>query len=484
MRILTAVLLTCFYNPLSQAQIPLDSILDARPDAWWGAMVTNLESGDTLYMRNAELHFMPASVTKLYTTSAVLDQLGADYRYVTRLYADGSQNGTIFDGNLIIKGAGDPSTGAPGSEWMNLFNAFADSLAAEGIHEIRGDIIGDDNVFDDRPLGSDWSWEDLTFGYAPQISGLTFHDAIVDVHAFPTRVGQAARLSITPQISDYLTIDNQTLTVASGQPLVEGHARILESNQITVSSVVPLGRSDPEALTVHNPTLYFLYALNTILTSRDIRLDGRLIDIDDLPIDYSYSTDQLIASHSSAPMSDLIATINKDSHNLYAEHLLKTLGYERPDLDEDDELGSASMGIAASMRTFAQAQIDTDQIQLVDGSGLSRKNLVTPAMTIQLLHYMASHADPDVRDVFLSSLAVGGQDGTLEHQFIANSPAYGRVRAKTGTLGNVSSIAGYIARDDGIQLAFVIFCNHFKGRHATIRSIQESLVNTLVTYPL
>jgi len=97
---------------------------------------------------------------------------------------------------------------------------------------------------------------------------------------------------------------------------------------------------------------------------------------------------------------------------------------------------------------------------------------------------MASHEDPDVRDAFLSSLAVGGQDGTLEYQFIGNSPAHGRVRAKTGTLGNVSSLAGYITRDDGIQLAFVVFCNHFQGRHGAIRAIQESFVNTLITYPV
>ncbi|MCY4234190.1 MAG: D-alanyl-D-alanine carboxypeptidase/D-alanyl-D-alanine-endopeptidase [Bacteroidetes bacterium] len=483
MRILIILLLNlCLWNELSLAQTALDSILDARPYAWWGAMVTDLQSEDTLYMRNADLSFMPASVTKLYTTSAALDQLGPDYKYVTHFYSDGLQTGRILDGNLIIKGAGDPSTGAPGPEWMNIFNAISDSLIAQGIYEIRGDIIGDDNVFDDVPLGSDWSWEDLTFGYAPQINGLTFHDAIVEIEARPTRLGQRAELTIIPQIPDYLTIDNQTLTIASGQSLVEGHTRIPESNQITVSSQVPLGRSDPEELTVHNPTLYFLHALNHILKSKDIHVNGQLLDIDDLPDDYIYSTDRLIGSHTSLPISELIATVNKDSHNLYAEHLLKTLGYEHPDLDEDDEIGSASMGVSASMRTYAKAGINTDRIQLVDGSGLSRKNLVSPAMTIRLLHFMASHPDHHVREAFISSLAIGGQDGTLEHQFIGNSPAHGKVRAKTGTLGNVSSLAGYITRDDGTHLAFVIFCNHFQGRHSAIRAIQESFVNSLVTY--
>ncbi|MCY4224171.1 MAG: D-alanyl-D-alanine carboxypeptidase/D-alanyl-D-alanine-endopeptidase [Bacteroidetes bacterium] len=466
---------------MSQAQTPLDSILDARPLAWWGVMVTDIESGDTLYMRNAERSFMPASVTKLYTTAAVLDQLGPDYQYVTQLFADGIQNDTSFVGNLIVRGAGDPSTGAFDSEWKTLFNGFADSLLAMGIQDVYGDIIGDDNVFDDVAHGADWSWEDLIYGYAAQISGLTFYDATVDIHAYPTTSGNKGRLNVSPEIDDYFTIKNQTITLSRGQSLQEGHHRVAESNEITVSSKIPVGRSDPEVITVHNPTLYFLHALKTVLSSRNIRVHGQIRDIDDLPDDFEYSSSRRIASHTSAPMSELVATVNKNSHNLYAEHLLKTLGHELPDLDEDDDIGSAAMGVAASVRTYAKAEMDTSRIQLVDGSGLSRKNLVTPAMTIGLLDYMASHPNLDVRDAFKSSLAVAGQDGTLEYRFIGNSPGNGRVLAKTGTLGNVSSLAGYVMQDNGSQLAFVIFCNHFQGRHAVIRAIQESLVNSLIT---
>jgi len=485
MRPLICIILTrLLFVGMVEAQTPLDSILDVRPHAWWGIMVTDLESGDTLYMRNAERSFMPASVTKLYTTAAVLDQLGPEYQYVTQLFTDGVQNDTSLVGNLIVKGAGDPSTGTFDSEWKTLFNRFADSLLAEGIQDIHGDIIGDDNVFDDVPHGADWSWEDLLYGYAAQISGLTFYDASVNIHVYPTTSGNKGRLTITPEIDNYFTVKNQTLTLPRGQSLQEGHHRIPESNEITVSSQIPLGRSDPETITVHNPTLYFLHALKTILSSRNIRLHGQLLDIDDLPDDFEYSSSRLVASHTSSPMSELVATVNKDSHNLYAEHLLKTLGHERPDLEEEFDIGSASMGVAASMRTYAKAKINTSRIQLVDGSGLSRKNLVTPSMTIGLLDYMASHPNPDVRDTFMSSLAVAGQDGTLEYRFIGNSPGNGRVRAKTGTLGNVSSLAGYVMRDDGSKLAFVMFSNHFQGRHGDVRAIQESFVNSLITHPI
>ena len=466
-----------------KAQSALDSVLDTRPHAWWGSMVVEVASGDTLFTRNAARSFMPASVTKLFTTAAVLDQLGPDYRYVTRLYAEGTQTGDVLEGNLLVRGAGDPSTGAAGDDWMNLFHAFADSLLALGIQEVRGDLIGDDNVFDDVPLGADWSWEDLVYGYAAQISGLTFYDAIVDLHAYPTRPGIRGELSITPDSGSFLMVDNQTLTLPQGQELVEGHTRIPESNRIIVSSQVPVGRSDPEAVTIHNPTLYFLHGLRTVLTSRNIHVHGQLLDVDDLSLDPDYSAARVIASHTSAPLSELVATVNKESHNLYAEHLLKTLGRERPE-PGGFEPGSAAMGIEASMRTYENAQIETDRLQLVDGSGLSRKNLITPAMTIALLRYMALHPNPEVRDAFLSSLAVGGQDGTLEYRFIRNSPGYGRVRAKTGTLGNVNSLAGYLMRNDGSLLAFVIFANHFQGHHAAIREIQESFINELIDLPL
>ena len=465
---------------LCRAQNPLDAILDARPNAWWGVMVVDVASGDTLFMRNAERSFMPASVTKLYTTSAVLDQLGPNYRYVTQLYMEGSLNGHVLNGNLIVRGSGDPSTGAPDSNSMDLFHVFADSLSKLGIHEIHGNIIGDDNIFDDVPLGADWSWEDLTFGYAAQISGLTFHDAIVDLHAYPTSLGQKGNLTVTPELQSYLNIDNQTQTIPRGKSLVEGHIRFPESNRIIVSSEVPLGRSDPEAIAIHNPTLYFVHAFNSVLASRNIHVHGQLLDIDDVSKDFTYSETQIVASHTSPPISELIATVNKESHNLYAEHLLKTLGQKYPNPDEEFEPGSAAMGIASSMRTYARADIDSERIQLVDGSGLSRKNLVTPAMTIKLLRYMAAHPAPEVWDSFLASLAIAGQDGTLEYRFIGNSPGYGRVRAKTGTLGNVSSLAGYIMPPNGSLLAFVIFANHYQGRAAVIREIQDSFVNMLI----
>ena len=472
--------LLCLPPNLGRTQTPLDSILDTRPHVWWGILVVDISSGDTLFARNAERNFMPASVTKLFTTAAVLDQLGPNYTYVTKLYADGMQTGNVLHGNLIVQGAGDPSTGAPGPGWRNLFDAFTDSLLSRDIYEIHGNIIGDDNIFDDTPLGVDWSWEDLTYGYAAQISGLTFYDAIVKLRVDPTKPEERGKLSITPEPGNYLTIENESSTLPRGQNIVEAYLRIPESNRIIVSSQVPSGRSELEDVTVHNPTLYFVHHLNRVFTSKNIRVHGQLLDVDDLTTSLNYASARRIAQYRSPPASELIRTVNKSSHNLYAEHLLKTLGRELPVLDQKLEPGSATMGVSAAMRTYAKALIDTTRLQLVDGSGLSRKNLVSPINTIDLLQYMVSHPNAQVQSAFLSSLPISGKDGTLKHRFAGNPEVHGQILAKTGTLGNVNTLAGYILEDDQPRLAFAIFANHFHGHHSAIRSIQESFLTALI----
>ena len=462
---------------------PVDAILDAHAQAWWGVLVVDVASGNVHYARNAERNFIPASVTKLYTTAAALDQLGPDYRYETRLYTDGRVSNGVLHGNLVVRGAGDPSTGAPGDTHLALFNAWADSLHARGVSQIRGDVIGDDDVFDDTRLGNSWSWDDLVYGYAAPVSGLTFHWNVIDVIVTPTRPGAAARVSWTPNLSGFLDMVNQATTSARGETLREGYSHAESSNGIIISSTVPMGRIDPESISVPNPTLYFAYALREALLARGIAILGQARDVDELSIRPNYDHLWIIARHQSEPLAELVATTNKDSHNLYAEHLLRTLGVERPVTDKDIEPGSAAMGVASAQTTFAAAEVDTSRLQLVDGSGLSRKNLVSPRMTVDLLSHMARHSDQRIRRKFQASLAIGGIDGTLEHRFPVGTPAYRQVRAKTGSLGNVSALAGYVPSRSGRLLAFAIFCNHFIGKSDSIRGIQDQLVNHFANLP-
>ena len=446
-------------------------------------LVVDVSSGEVHYARNAERSFIPASVTKLYTTAAVLDQLGPDYRYETRLYADGPVANSILQGNLVVRGAGDPTTGTPGELHLAIFHAWADSLLARGVRQVQGDVIGDDDIFDDVLLGDSWSWDDLVYAYAAPVSGLTFHENVVDITVTPTHPGAPAQVTWTPLVPGFFDVVNHSTTRARGALLREDYERGATGNRIIISSQVPVGQIDSESISVQNPTLYFMHALREALLARGIAVLGQPRDIDELSIKPEYGRAWVVARHQSVPLEELIAETNKDSHNLFAEHLLRTLGVERPVAGEDLEPGSAAMGVAAAQVTFAAAQVDTSRLQLVDGSGLSRKNLVSPRMTVNLLRYMAHHPNQSVRHTFQASLPVGGTDGTLEYRFPAGAPAHRVVQAKTGTLGNVSTLAGYVSSGSRKQLAFAIFCNHFTGKYSDIRSIQDRLVNHLASLP-
>ena len=467
-------------QPDPDLKAAIEDVLLAAPlaNAWWGAIAVDATTGQVLYEKNADRSFMPASVTKLFTTAAALHILGPRFAYRTRLYAAGPVEGGTLQGRLIVRGAGDPAFGAsrPDRDALATFRAWADSLGALGIRRIAGDIVGDDDVFDDVPLGDSWSWDDLQYGYAAETSGLSFHENVVKLRIAPTRRGRPGAVSWLPDNTDYVSIINGSRTAARGARLIEGYRRLPGTNRFEVTSEVPANTVEQEALSVHNPTLYFVHVLADVLRAAGIQVDGMPADVDDLAMkpDYGGEEVRIVARHTSAALSELAKEINKESNNLWAEHVLRSLGAAA------DSVGTAGGGLRQARSVFTEAGIDTSRIQLVDGSGLSRKNLVTPRMVTDLLRFMARHESPAVQSAFMESLAFGGRDGTLEHRFRGGMP---EVRAKTGSLGNVSALGGYVTARDGRLLAFALFCNHYTTKSARVRSAQDAVVTMLGSLP-
>lgn len=463
----------------------IDRLLDAEPftNAWWGVVVQDARTGAVLYARNADRSFVPASNTKLFTTAAALDQLGADFRYRTEVYAFGPIVNGVLEGDLVVRGAGDPAIGGRFNDGNRtaLFEAWADSLRAQGITQVRGDLVGDDNRFDDQALGGGWSWDDEPYYYAAEISALSFNDNCIDVRINAQQPGAPGLVSWEPYNTDYVDILNSTVTLPRDSTLQEGYERARGRNQIRLYSRVPAGRTDEESLTISNPTLFFVHVLREALLRNGIAVEGRALDLDDLPAPLDYSLARRVATHTSVPLSRIVEVINKQSQNLYAEQVLKTLSAHRPDVPADSPPGSALHGVEVARQTYVRAGIDTSRIQLVDGSGLSRMNLITPRMTARLLHYMNQHPDAAVREAFVNSLPIGGVDGTLRGRFAGN-PANGKVRAKTGTLGNVSALSGYVTTATGTPLIFSILCNHYTVQSRNVRQAQDALVALLAAY--
>ena len=470
-------------------------IYDAEfENAFWGVTVVDLRTGQVLVGENARKSFVPASNMKLYTTAAALDQLGPSYRYHTRLYVDGVVENGVLEGNLIVRGAADPSIGthydAETGRWeaevdaTRLFRDWADSLRAAGISRITGDVVGDDDVVDDEPLGHGWSWDDETYYYAAQLSGLSFNDNVVHMHVEGRQRDEPAEIRWDPFNTRYVEVLNRSLTRASGTPVDEGYRRLRGTNVIDVTTEVPVGGSDIEEITVENPTLFFAHVLRETLQQSGISVAGDPVDVDAISIKPNYRDPRFrrIATHVSPPLSEIVKIINKPSMNLFADMLVKTLAAEFPRRDEDDyEPGSARLGLDVAMATFVKAGIDTSRIQLVDGSGLSHQNLVTPEMTASLLQYMWSHPADGVRQAYFASLPIAGVEGTLRNR-LKTGPAHQKLRAKTGSLSNVSSLSGYVESADGTPLAFSMLSNHFTTKTSAVRDAQDRIANLLANY--
>jgi D-alanyl-D-alanine carboxypeptidase/D-alanyl-D-alanine-endopeptidase (penicillin-binding protein 4) len=462
---------------------------DPFEGAFWGVQIVNLRSGTVLYSQNATNNFVPASNVKLLTTAAALDQLGPDYRYRTRVYADGPIEDGTLKGNLIVRGAGDPTIGGheQRDDPTQIFRQWADSLKALGITHISGNVIGDDSRMDETPLGHGWSWSDITYAYAAEIGALVFNENTVDLRVQGRDVGQPADISWEPFRTDYVTVLNRSRTIPWRAEDDEEYQRTVGTNTIHVTTKVHPNREETESITITNPTLYFAHVLREVLLREGISVDGAAADLDETasPVRYDSEAVRPVASYTSKPLAQIARTLNHESQNLYAEQLLRTLALEvPPETKEDLAPGSSALGVEAVRKTLAAAEVDTSRIQLVDGSGLSRQNLVQPQSIVRLLQFMWTHRNPAASSAFYDSLPKGGEEGTLEYRFQGNAPARSNVRAKTGTLSNTSSLSGYVTSERGTPLAFSVFCNHHLAEGDQVRSAQDVIVNALARLPL
>lgn len=470
----------------------ISDTIDASPyaGAHWGIHVKNLRSGSVLYSRNVDRSFVPASNVKLLTAAAALDRLGPSYRYRTTVHVDGPVQNGVLEGNLIVRGSGDPSLGGyeQRDDITQVFRQWADSLSQEGIEHIEGDIIGDDDPFSDTPLGRGWSWDDIPNAYAAEIGGLVFNENKVDVEVVGRLPGRPARITWEPHETTFVEIINRTRTVPRDSSDDEEFARDFGSNTIHARSRIHPNDIETESVSITNPTEYFTHVLREVLLKEGISVDGRPVDIDQLSIKPDYERDDIrsVATYRSPPLSDLLRTLNYESRNLYAEQLLRTLAVEAPPdtTAEDLSEGSSPLGVEAVRSTLAEAGIDTSRVQLVDGSGLSRQNLVSPRSMMQLLQHMWTLADPAASSAFYNSLPTGGEDGTIEYRFRGAAPARGNVRAKTGTLFNTSALSGYVNTERGTPLAFVLFCNSHMADSDEVRAAQDAIVNALAELSL
>ncbi len=424
-----------------------------------GVSIVSVNGGRIMMEQNARQFFHPASTAKLFTTSAALAILGKDWQCATLLTTDGHVEGATLNGNLIIRGAGDPLFRVADMD------SLATTLRRAGITRISGDLIANVSLFDSVEWGKGWMWDDEPDPDEAFLSPVMVERNAVHVTVSPAdSAGKAPSVEVSPP-SGELNVDNSAVT--SRDPLIPELTVTREpgSSRILVRGGIHPGDAPVETeLSVRNPTRHFLTLFSDHLRSNGIELSGAI------RTDTNEGTREL--ARVSRRLDSIVTVVNKESYNLGAESLLKILAVKR-----DGPPGTASQGITVLREFFAGMGLDTTELLLVDGSGVSWYNLATPAFFTRLLRVLAVR-QAGIFPAFLSSLPVAGVDGTLKDRL---ELVGGRepVRAKTGTLSGVSTLAGYAVTRNGVLCAFCIMCDHLPGEVHLLHNVQDDIVRLL-----
>ena len=469
----------------------------------WGIVVRRMDGTPIYSLHEAQL-FQPASNAKLFTTAAALRLLGGQWRVTTTLSGPALPHGTsVLHGDLILTGNGDAtfaSSQAPyvepaerssapvvAADPLRDLETMADAVAAAGVKQITGDIVGFDNAFPWQPYPADWAEDDLLWGYGAPVSGLTVHDNQLRLTVTPdAKAGEPASVDLDPPVP-YYEVQASVTTVTRRSESAVQVTRAPGSKVLQVGGTIALGTgADIEEVAIEDPAEFAAAALKGMLEARGIQVHGRARAQHDHSAEIRSFRTQVMEpvpslafagvpegvisgpscvmdacplqiDHSSAPLIEDIVATNKDSLNLHAELLLRQLGRAF------GSAGTTAQGARVVRQFLLNAGIDKDDFVLFDGSGLSGHDLVTPRAIATLLQYAATQswfAD------WKSSLPVGGVDGSLQARF-TKAPLKGKVFAKTGTLGEARALSGYVECASGRTVIFsVMVGNHLPSTSA------------------
>lgn len=464
------------YNTLVK---DIESLLATKKldEAQIGINISSIDNNQVIYSKNPEKNFLPASTLKLVTTSAALEYLGKNFTYNNKLYLDGTvkKNGE-FIGNLIIRGSGDPTLSLEFYKSENvIFDDWVAKLDSLGIKSIKGNIIGDDNYFDDTYYPNGWSWEDMKYSYSAQVGALSvFDNSITAKITSADKVNEISNMILVPN-SDFVRIVNNVKTIPESGISEVSFERDAVTNFFEFFGNVPFDPRKKDTvvneIAIDNPTLYFLNNFSDHLRHFNIRFKGALIDIDDWNETPVYFKINLVFDKPSVPLDDIIEYVNRKSSNLTAEIILKTMG------KENGGDGSFQSGINL-LEKFISKFYSNNDYNIADGSGLSRLDFVSPNLMTNLLKYMYKS---DNKASIINSLAQPGKPGTLERR-LKNSIAQNRVFAKTGSMNGVSNIAGYVFTEGGETFTFVLYFNNFTLPQAEINNLQDLIIMRLASF--
>lgn len=458
-------------SPVAELRRAADSLVNDPMfrSALWGILVVDPDRGDTLYKHNAGKLFIPASNQKVLTGSVALRHLGPDFRYITTFSSTGTIEYGVLRGDLVVTGSGDPTVSdRMAGDAMTPLRAIADSLAARGVTRVSGGIVRGGDAFPGSALGFGWSWNSLDSPSFAGVDELNFNEGITrlvvrggltsgetpTVTSMPARTFPRIRMLARTGMAQAATAPQR-----GGRARVRARPDSSDMSVLIIEGEIAPGDSAMISITQRDPSAAYLSALKEALADRGIVVEGEVSPF--WPVNGPHP----LFSVASAPLRDILGPFLKPSQNAIGEILLRTLGSVKTGV------GSPDSGARVVSSQLLEWGALPDGFVVRDGSGLSRNDVVTPETLVKI--FAAMRGDTAFR-VFYDALPIAGVDGTIRGR-MRDTPAAGNVRAKTGTLGMVRSLSGYVTTADGRLLIFSMIANNWLVPVREVERVQDAI---------
>lgn len=446
----------------AQTPAPVKWLLQApyMRGASFSLVVKDVQEGRTVYSYDTDRLQSPASVLKTVATATALEILGEDYRYPTTLEYDGIlENGTL-EGNLYIKGSGDPSLGsshfAPGQN--KFLSTWIAALQKAGIKHITGSVISDESIFDTEGVSIKWLREDMGNYYAPGSYGISIFDNMYKLSLQTGAAGTRPVLKGTEPDIPFIRFKNYL----KAAPVSSDSAYIIGAPLDDVRYLYGVLPANREAYVlkgdIPDPALYLARYLTDQLQQKGIRVDGSpscyRIEVEENR--WKKGERKEIVTTYSPTLREIASICNHVSHNLYADALVKTVGLQyKPRRNE--MISSFGRGVQVVKEYWEKKGLDVFPLRMNDGSGLAPADKVSAGFMGELLVYMATESA--VSDAFIASLPQAGIEGSVRN-FLKGSKLQGKAHLKSGGITGGRSYAGYITKD-GKTYAVAVFSNNY-----------------------
>jgi len=455
------ILLLVYVTIYSQSGLKdrIDKLISKIPRGTIAAIeIIDANTGESIYENEATKHVIPASNAKLFSTATALSIMGVSYEFETRILTeDKNIADNTIDGNLYLQGLGN-----------SLFSEkdlddFVSELKKLNISEIKGDIIGDDSIWDNNYFRQDWIEGETANVFVPAVSAIVLNRNMLTVNiSGSSKVKGRAIVSLNTE-NEFIDIQNSCLTVKrKGTPSAVLN---FSSGRFTLDVTGRIGRNVNKSITVKikNPAIYAASVLYTKIKNAGITVLG-------LPKESITVNNAVTIKKCVLPLVNVVNLVNKRSDNFLAECLFKSIGAYTT-----LKQGNAFYSTQAINQFINNQNIYNDEVEIVDGSGISRSNNVTVKTMAQLLYNI--YSDKKIFDIYKSSLAVSGLEGTLRRRM--KNGYEGKFYGKTGTLNGVSSLTGYYEPEEGRFYIVSMVFQFGKKDHSYYKDIQDKIVESI-----